>query len=403
MPAAALTSDAIVHERLAAPPAPSARAPAPGAPTVIERPAAGAGHGPRRRPAGAARLAEPRFATGRLRAVRLDGRRGHGRRPGPWSGGAARQAARPRRSSRRRTATRRSGRIDPWLGAALSVAEATRNVAITGARPLGVTNCLNYGDPTRPEAFWQLSEGVRGLGDACRALGLPVTGGNVSLYNESPGGSIAPTPEIGVVGLLDDVGRARRPGLRRRGRLDRARRARRVRALRGSEYARARRRRGRGRPAVARPRPARRRSRHSSARRSRAGWSHRRRTCRVVGSPSRSPSARSGAGSARASGCRSPTRRPSSCSARARRGSSLTTRPRHAPALELLARQHGLPVETIGTVGGDRARRSSWPAPAPRAPPRSAAATSPTSSTSRVDDLRHAWDHGLERALGWEG
>ena len=100
--------------------------------------------------------------------------------------------------------TRAVGALDPWLGAALSVAEATRNVSITGARPLGVTNCLNYGDPTRPEAFWQLGEGARGR-DACRALGLPVTGGNVSLYNESPGGSIAPTPEIGVVGLLDDI------------------------------------------------------------------------------------------------------------------------------------------------------------------------------------------------------
>jgi phosphoribosylformylglycinamidine (FGAM) synthase-like enzyme len=97
------------------------------------------------------------------------------------------------------------GAIDPWLGAALSVAEATRNVSITGARPLGVTNCLNYADPTRPEAFWQLSEGVRGLADACRALDIPVTGGNVSLFNESPTGAIAPTPEIGVVGLLDDV------------------------------------------------------------------------------------------------------------------------------------------------------------------------------------------------------
>src|SRR4029079_11173058 len=93
-------------------------------------------------------------------------------------------------------------------------AEATRNVSITGARPLGVTNCLNYGDPTRPEAFWQPSEGVRGLGDACRALGLPVTGGIVSLYNESPAGSIAPTPEIGVVGLLEDVGTLVRPGWR---------------------------------------------------------------------------------------------------------------------------------------------------------------------------------------------
>jgi len=80
-----------------------------------------------------------------------------------------------------------------------------------------VTNCLNYGDPTRPEAFWQLSEGVRGVGDACRALGLPVTGGNVSLYNESPAGRILPTPEIGVVGLLDDVGAAAGPAFRRSG------------------------------------------------------------------------------------------------------------------------------------------------------------------------------------------
>ena len=104
---------------------------------------------------------------------------------------------------------------DPWLGAAMSVAEATRNVAITGARPLGVTNCLNYGDPTKPDAFWQLSEAVRGLGDACRALGLPVTGGNVSLYNESARGRIAPTPQIGVVGLLDDVVAGDRPGVPR--------------------------------------------------------------------------------------------------------------------------------------------------------------------------------------------
>ncbi len=95
--------------------------------------------------------------------------------------------------------------LDPYLGAAMSVAEATRNVSVTGARPLGVTNCLNFGDPTRPEAFWQLREAVRGLGDACRALGIPVTGGNVSLYNEAPGSAIAPTPEIGVVGLADDV------------------------------------------------------------------------------------------------------------------------------------------------------------------------------------------------------
>nr|MBA2757994.1 phosphoribosylformylglycinamidine synthase II [Chloroflexota bacterium] len=106
------------------------------------------------------------------------------------------------------------GRLDPYLAAALSVAEATRNVSITGARPLGVTNCLNYGDPTRPEAFWEFREGVRGLADACLALGLPVTGGNVSLYNESPAGAIAPTPEIGVVGLLEEIATLAGPAFR---------------------------------------------------------------------------------------------------------------------------------------------------------------------------------------------
>jgi phosphoribosylformylglycinamidine synthase len=87
----------------------------------------------------------------------------------------------------------------------MSVCEAVRNVVVTGARPLGVTDCLNFGDPEKPEAFWQLREAVLGIADACRALGIPVVSGNVSLYNESPGGAILPTPQIGVVGLLDDV------------------------------------------------------------------------------------------------------------------------------------------------------------------------------------------------------
>jgi phosphoribosylformylglycinamidine synthase len=94
---------------------------------------------------------------------------------------------------------------DPALGAALAVAECARNVAVTGARPLGLTNCLNFGDPGIPEAYWQLSESVRGMAEACRALGIPITGGNVSLFNESPLGRIAPTAQIGVVGLIDDI------------------------------------------------------------------------------------------------------------------------------------------------------------------------------------------------------
>jgi phosphoribosylformylglycinamidine synthase len=100
---------------------------------------------------------------------------------------------------------------DPALGAAMAVAECARNVSVAGARPLGLTNCLNFGDPNVPEAMWQLTESVRGLADAATALRIPVTGGNVSLYNESPLGRIAPTAQIGVVGILDDVDDLVRP------------------------------------------------------------------------------------------------------------------------------------------------------------------------------------------------
>ncbi len=99
--------------------------------------------------------------------------------------------------------------LDPYLGAQHAVAEAARNVAVTGARPLAVTNCLNFGSPERPEAMWEFAEATRGMGDACRAFGIPITGGNVSFYNETSGeGGIPPTPTIGMVGLLDDVTRA---------------------------------------------------------------------------------------------------------------------------------------------------------------------------------------------------
>jgi phosphoribosylformylglycinamidine synthase len=92
--------------------------------------------------------------------------------------------------------------LDPYRGAMLAVAEAARNVACTGARPLGATNCLNFGNPERPAIMWQFAKAVEGIGDACRALGVPITGGNVSLYNETDGRAIYPTPVIGVVGLL---------------------------------------------------------------------------------------------------------------------------------------------------------------------------------------------------------
>jgi phosphoribosylformylglycinamidine synthase len=95
--------------------------------------------------------------------------------------------------------------LDPYEGARLTVAEVCRNLALVGAEPIGLTDCLNFGNPERPEIAWQLAEAVRGLGDACRALGVPIVSGNVSLYNESFGRAIQPTPAVAVVGLLEDV------------------------------------------------------------------------------------------------------------------------------------------------------------------------------------------------------
>ncbi|MEE2791577.1 MAG: phosphoribosylformylglycinamidine synthase subunit PurL [Acidobacteriota bacterium] len=94
--------------------------------------------------------------------------------------------------------------LDPREGGRLAVAEAARNVACAGALPIGATNCLNFGNPERPETMWQLSEAIDGISEACRALEIPITGGNVSLYNETDGQSIYPTPVLGVVGLLAD-------------------------------------------------------------------------------------------------------------------------------------------------------------------------------------------------------
>src|SRR4026208_2314799 len=89
----------------------------------------------------------------------------------------------------------------------LAVAEAARNVACSGARPLAATNCLNFGNPERPAIMWQFARTVAGIGEACRALGVPITGGNVSLYNETDGRAIYPTPVIGVVGVLEHADR----------------------------------------------------------------------------------------------------------------------------------------------------------------------------------------------------
>src|SRR5687768_8236325 len=95
--------------------------------------------------------------------------------------------------------------LDPYVGAQLAVAEAARNVACVGAKPIGATNCLNFGNPEKPEVMWQFVRAIEGMGDACRALDIPITGGNVSLYNETDGRAVLPTPVLGVIGLIENA------------------------------------------------------------------------------------------------------------------------------------------------------------------------------------------------------
>ncbi len=96
-------------------------------------------------------------------------------------------------------------RLDPYVGAQLALAEAYRNVAVSGARPVAVTNCMNFGSPEDPGVMWQFEQAVHGLADGCAQLGIPVTGGNVSLYNQTGSTAILPTPVVGVLGVIDDV------------------------------------------------------------------------------------------------------------------------------------------------------------------------------------------------------
>jgi phosphoribosylformylglycinamidine synthase II len=99
-------------------------------------------------------------------------------------------------------------RLDPLVGAQLAVAEAARNVACSGAKPMAATNCLNFGSPEKPEVMWQFSRAIDGIAEACSALEIPITGGNVSFYNETLGRSIDPTPVLGVLGMIEDASRA---------------------------------------------------------------------------------------------------------------------------------------------------------------------------------------------------
>jgi phosphoribosylformylglycinamidine synthase subunit PurL len=402
IPAAALTSEAVVHARVSQSPAMHRHAPAPGIPDQAADRLPERGMDP-----GAVLLrliGSPNLASRAPVYEQYDSNVQANTVVAPGHGAPILRIKGTTKAIVASTdANHAVGEIDPWLGAALSVAEASRNVSITGARPLGVTNCLNYGDPTRPEAFWQLSEGVRGLGDACRALGLPVTGGNVSLYNESPTGSIAPTPEIGVVGLLDDISirvsprfghdgdaivlvGAASPGLA------------------GSAYAALAGIAAGDGPALLdldRERRVQAFVREAAERRmlasaqdvSAGGLAVALAECAMWGAGDKGLGARVRIAVVNSPAVElfgeSPSRIVVSC------------RRRHAAALVLLARQHGLPAEEIGLVGGDRlvvmlAEAGTTGAAEDRGSGVADALDVP------VTELRHAWDHGLARALGWE-
>jgi len=104
--------------------------------------------------------------------------------------------------------------LDPYVGAVIAVSEAARNLVASGARPLAVTDCLNFGSPEKPEVMWQFQQAIAGIRDAATALGTPIVSGNVSFYNDTEGRSIPPTPTIAMVGLLQDVSRALAAGFR---------------------------------------------------------------------------------------------------------------------------------------------------------------------------------------------
>ena len=160
----------------------------------------------------AAGLGQPGLPPARVRAVRPGRAVAH---RAPARGGRRRRARPPGRQRdrrRRSTATAAGSPVIRARGAAEAVYECAANLACTGAEPLGLTNCLNFGNPEKPHVAWQLVESVEGIAEACAALDVPVVGGNVSLYNEAPAGPIFPTPVIGMVGRLPDAARAGRLG-----------------------------------------------------------------------------------------------------------------------------------------------------------------------------------------------
>jgi len=398
IPAKALTSEAIVHDRLATPPARRRQAPAPGIPLTAQDGLPERGMDPAA--VLAALLGSPNLSSRRWVYEQYDSSVQSNTVEWPGHGAAVLRVKGTKKALVATTDGNQSvSAIDPYLGAQLSVAEATRNVSITGARPIGLTNCLNYGNPERPEAFWQLAEAVRGMGDACRTLGVPVTGGNVSLYNEYPGGSISPTPEIGIVGLLEDVSLLVRPPFTTEGDsvllIGES-----APGLAGSAYAalaglasedappdldldREAALQSFIREAIGRGLVA------SAQDVSGGGLAVAIAECAMWGGlGARLRLGVSGSPAIELFG-ESPSRLVLSC------------RPRHAPSIELLARQFGLHADTIGTVGGRRLRIELTGQGATGAAEERGSRVADALDVA-LADLRHAWDHGLARALGVE-
>ena len=243
-------------------------------------------------------------------------------------------------------------RLDPYAGAQLALAEAYRNVAATGAEPIAVTNCLNFGSPEDPGVMWQFAEAVRGLADGCRQLGTPVTGGNVSFYNQTGATPILPTPVVGVLGVLDDVRRRTPMGFRRAGRRGRAAR----RDRRATSAARSGRTPSTGTWAARRRRstwpPS---GRWRRVLRTAAGCAART-TCPTAGWPRRwSSPACAGTGGRPVAGRRRPVRRSCSASRRPARWSRVAED--DLDRLAALADEHGVPLTR--SRRGDRRRRRS--------------------------------------------
>ena len=398
VPAKALTSDAIVHYRLATPPTRRRQAPAPGIPLTAQDGLPERGMDPAA--VLVALLGSPNLSSRRWVYEQYDACVQSNTVEWPGHGAAVLRVKGTKKALVATTDGNQTvSAVDPYLGAQLSVAEATRNVSITGARPLGITNCLNYGNPERPEAFWQLQEAVRGMGDACRTLGIPVTGGNVSLYNEYPGGAIAPTPEIGVVGLLDDISLLVRPPFTTPGDsvvlIGHS-----APGMAGSAYAALA-----GLSSEDRP-PG------IDLDREAALQSFIREAIGRALVASAQDVSGGGLAVAIAECCMW-----SGLGARLRLGVSgspaielfgespgrlvLSCRPRHAPAVELLARQFGLAAETLGSVGGDRLRIELTGQGATGAAEERGSGVADALDVA-LADLRHTWDHGLARALGVE-